>query len=73
MKDLLEDARNEIVRLRRQNELLTARIAIVEVFAAALGLKREERGMVPDVVWALDKEVERLRALTDKGDATSAS
>lgn len=61
MKELLEDARHEILTLRRQNELLNAQMGIVEVFAAALGLKRVERGMSPDVAWMLEKKIEELK------------
>ena len=36
MKQLLIDARHEILDLRRRNELLSAQMAVVEIFAAAL-------------------------------------
>ena len=65
MKHLLQDAKNEIVDLRRRNEILTAQIGVVEVFAAALGFKRAECGMALDVIWALQKEIDRLTESPD--------
>ena len=61
MKELLIEAREEILRLRRSNEVLTSQVGIVDVFAAALGLRREtERGMTIDVAWKLEREIENL-------------
>lgn len=60
MLNTLRSARDEIVGLRRRNEVLEARVEVVEVFAAALGLKRGACGMAPDVVWELDKEIASL-------------
>ena len=37
-----------------------AQIGVVEVFAAALGLKHGDRGAAPDVAWALRKKIEEL-------------
>lgn len=60
MKQLLERARLEILDLRRRNEVLSAQMGIVEVFAAALGLKRNEGAMAPDVAWELQRKIEEL-------------
>ena len=60
MKELLIEARQEILNLRRRNEILSAQMGVVEVFAAALGLKRNEGGMAPDVAWALQKKIDEL-------------
>lgn len=60
MIDLLNDAMQEILDLRRRNEILSAQIGVVEVFAAALGLKHGDRGAAPDVAWALRKKIEEL-------------
>lgn len=62
MKDLLNSARHEILDLRRRNEMLSAQMAVVEVFAAALGLKRNEMGASVDVAWQLDKAINELIA-----------
>ena len=60
MKKLLIEAKNEIQSLRRSNEILTAQMGIVEVFAAALGLKRGHPGASLDVVWALQQKIDEL-------------
>lgn len=60
MKDLLIDARREILDLRRRNEILSAQMGVVEVFAAVLGLKRNGGGESPDVAWALQKKIDEL-------------
>ena len=62
MRELLTEARREILDLRRRNEILSAQMGVVEVFAAALGLKRGEGGMSPDVAWALQRKIEELSA-----------
>ena len=62
MKDLLNSARHEILDLRRRNEILSAQMAVVEIFAAALGLKRNEMGASVDVAWQLDKAINELIA-----------
>lgn len=60
MKDVLNSAVHEIRDLRRRNEILSAQMGVVEVFAAALGLKHGEGGMVPDVAWQLEREIEKI-------------
>jgi len=60
MKEILNNARNEIIELRRKNELLSSQMYVVEVFAAALGFKRNEYGMVPDIAWILQNKIEEL-------------
>jgi hypothetical protein len=60
MKQLLIDARNEIVTLRRRNELLTAQMQVVEIFAAALGLKPNYGVMTPDVAYSLERKIDEL-------------
>jgi hypothetical protein len=69
MKHLLIEARQEILDLRRRNEILSAQMGVVEVFAAALGLKRSEGGASPDVAWALQNKIAELSAT--KPDATA--
>ena len=60
MENLLNHAKHEIISLRRQNEILAAQMGVVEVFAAALGLKRERGGEAIDVVWELQKKIDEL-------------
>jgi hypothetical protein len=71
MKQLLIDARNEIVELRRRAEILNAQIGVVEVFAAALGLRRGEGGMSPDVAWMLQRQIDELTN-EEKNDQVNA-
>lgn len=60
MKDLLQRAKSEIVQLRRTNEVLSAQVEVVHIFAAALGLHNSGGGYAPDVAWELQKEIDRL-------------
>jgi hypothetical protein len=60
MKELLIQARHEIISLRKRNEVLEAQVGIVEIFAAALGLKHENRGASGDVAWLLEKKIDTL-------------
>lgn len=40
-------------------------MAVVEVFAAALGMKHSERGETIDVVWELQRKIDELGASGD--------
>ena len=62
MKQLLIAAKIEIEELRRHNDRMTSQLAIVNVFAAALGLEPDSPPVKPDVVWELQKEIDRLSA-----------
>jgi hypothetical protein len=61
MINLLEDAKREIKGLRQRNEVLEAQVGVVEVFAAALGLKRNKGGAGIDVLWSIQKKIEELQ------------
>lgn len=63
MKHVLIEAKNEINSLRRRTEILEAQMGIVEVFAAALGLKHNEGGLHPDVVWKIQEKIDELDRL----------
>jgi hypothetical protein len=65
MQQILKDARYEILALRRQNEVLSAQMGVVEVFAAALGLRRESGGAAPDVVQQIDRQI---RIMDERGE-----
>ena len=47
-------ARDEIVGLRRRNEILEARDEVVRLFGCIL-MPRTPQGMGEDVVWLIDK------------------
>lgn len=59
MRELLQSARFEIAQLRRENEILSARVSTMEVFAAALGLKGSPQTMMVDILWQIDRELEK--------------
>ena len=61
MKQLLNEAAREIESLRRQNEILSAKVEVVNIFGAALLGPKPQMGFSPDdVVWSLRKEATRL-------------
>jgi hypothetical protein len=66
MKDLLIEARQEILDLRRHNEILSAQMSVVEIFAAALGIKRGQGEAAPDIAWALQKKIDELIKAQEK-------
>ncbi len=61
MKHLLMNAREEIVQLRRTNEILRAKVEVVEVFAAALLGPPRFQGAAIDVAWELQKKIDELQ------------
>lgn len=62
---LLQDASNEIKSLRRQNELMSARLSMFDDMM--LMFRSEPRyssqGMSPDLVWAIDKFLNEEKTL----------
>jgi hypothetical protein len=60
VKDLLQRARHEIIALRRSNEILSAQMEVVGVFAAALGFRGQNQGGAPDVAWELEREIAKI-------------
>ena len=60
MKQVLTDALHEIESLRRRNELLAAKVEVVDIFAAALLGRPGNHGMALDVAWALRKAIASL-------------
>lgn len=62
MKNLLLSAMHEIQDLRRRNEVLEAKAEALDIFAAALGMKRNVGGMAPDVAWELQQKIDELHA-----------
>ena len=64
MKDelqMLREAANEIKTLRRQNELMSARLEVFDSMMAVLhtDIARKNQGMSPDLVWEIEKYLEK--------------
>lgn len=61
---LLNEAREEIERLRRHNEILSAKVEMIDLFAVVLHTRPEypSRGMAEDVAWKIRKRVAQLEA-----------
>jgi hypothetical protein len=59
LRNLLVEAREEIVSLRRANEVLSAKVEVMDLFACVLHSTPATRGhgAAPDVAWALTKRV----------------
>ena len=72
MKYLLKDARDEILRLRQQNEVFAAKAYVVDVFAAALGFKPVELGQSVDIAWKLLNEIDDLQEQENRRKAKEA-
>ena len=64
MRDLLTDAIHEIRSLRRQNEILSAKVEVMDFFAMVLHTTpaQPSQGFSPDVAYALEQEVAKLDA-----------
>ncbi len=62
MKILLIEARSEIIVLRRQNELLTAKVSMIELFELVLRTRPAipQHGEGEDVAWKLQRKIEDL-------------
>ncbi len=64
LKHLLQNAREEILSLRRENEILRAKVEMIDLFACILHTTPAHRsqGAAPDVAWALQKEIDNIEA-----------
>ena len=62
MKHLLNNAKHEIVTLRRENEILRAKVEMIELFSLILHTKPAypSQGMGEDVVWKITKQLEEI-------------
>jgi hypothetical protein len=62
MKHLLNNAMYEIRDLRRRNEILSAKVEVMDLFALVLNTSpaRQSIGMSEDVAWALQKKIDEL-------------
>ena len=75
IENLLEQTAEEITTLRRQNEVLAAKVEMIDLFAAVLFAQPPARifGEGEDVAAKLRAEVERLRNITDDAEPESAT
>jgi hypothetical protein len=62
MKHVLAGAIEEIRSLRRQNEILRAKVEVMDLFALTLNTTPNYRstGMAPDIAWELQHEIDKL-------------
>lgn len=62
MKQLLMHAMEEIRRLRHDNEILRAKVEVMDLFALVLNTtpNRQRVGEGEDVAWFLQKEIQEL-------------
>ena len=72
MKNLLNEAQHEILRLRRENEILQAKAEVMDLFACVLHTSPASRnqGMSPDVAWKLQKAIDEME-LKERNDGSS--
>ncbi len=63
MKHLLISAKSEIEQLRRQNEILNAKVEVMDLFACVLHTQpaRHSIGQCEDVAWKLQQEIDKLK------------
>lgn len=63
LEELLLNAKHEIDDLRRRNEILNAKVEVMELFACVLHTEpaRRSQGAAPDVAWALQKKIDEIR------------
>lgn len=64
MKHLLIGAREEIRRLRQDNEILGAKVETMELLGAMFMSRPLERGgaYAPDIAWELDEQIREIEA-----------
>ena len=64
MIELLNKARDEILVLRHQNEILRAKVEVMELFACVLHTApavRRDEGQALDVVWQLQTQIDLIK------------
>lgn len=63
-KHLLLEAKAEIERLRRQNEILHAKVSTMELFATVLHTdpRYPSEAMTVDVAWELQRAADRMKS-----------
>jgi cob(I)alamin adenosyltransferase len=73
IKPLLEQARNEILSLRRQNEVLRAKVDTMELFACVLRTQPAAslQGYGEDIARKLEREIQSIDA--EKSNANNGT
>lgn len=62
-KELLSRAQNEIAGLRRENEILRAKVEMIDLFACVLHTQAAQHGggaMHPDILYELQKKLAEM-------------
>lgn len=61
---ILNEAKHEINSLRRRNEILSAKVEVMELFACVLHTQpaTREQPMCVDIAWQLEQEASRLKS-----------
>lgn len=65
---MLREAANEIKTLRRQNELMSARLDVFDSMMAVLHtpIAKKSQGMSPDLVWQIEKYLDKQPQTVNK-------
>ncbi len=60
MKELLQEAHEEILHLRRQNQILAAKVEMIDLFACVLHTRPATlvKSMGEDVAWKLQQKID---------------
>lgn len=74
MKQLLIEARQEILTLRRTNEILGAKVEMIDLFALVLNTRPNypSQGTSADVAWKLQREIDSIAVGLGVGTDTQA-
>lgn len=65
---MLQEAANEIRSLRRQNEIMSARLDVFDSMMAVLHtpIAVKSQGMSPDLVWKIEKYLQNQPQVVNK-------
>jgi hypothetical protein len=68
LQELLTNAMHEIHDLRRRNEVLSAKVEMIDLFACVLHTQAAShpQGFSPDVAFALQKKITELQQEEDR-------
>lgn len=68
-KNLLAQAAAEIRQLRRVNEILGAKVEMIELFSCVLRSRPagQSQAMAEDIAWRIDRHIETANAATYRG------